>query len=158
MKPDLISLQRRQLMIAGTAMAAVPAAWFAATRTARAAPANCAAAPHATTMVVSGRLIAADGRPLAGAAVLAWPMCGKPGIDRCGAISDADGRFVFSSDAPHQSADGLQPMHVYVTPPAGGPHYAELHFERGGDTGNSVHARTLLDHDTLRASFELTLS
>lgn len=158
MKPVLISLQRRQLMIAGAAMAAVPTAWFAAARTARAAPMNSAAALHITTMVVSGRLLAANGRPLAGAAVLAWPMCGKPGMNRCSVISDADGRFVFNSDAPHQLADGIQPMHVYVTPPAGKPHYAELHFERGRDTGSSVHAQTLLDHDTLRASFELTVS
>ncbi len=156
LKSDSISLQRRRLMIAGAALTVVPAAGFATARSARAAAP--ATARHATALVVSGRLLAAGGQPLAGASILAWQLCGKPGAGGCSVISDADGRFVFSTAAPHHSADGLQPMHVTVTPPAGEAHYAELRFERGHDTRNSVHAQTLLDHGTLRASFELTLS
>lgn len=155
MKPDLISLQRRHLMIAGAAAAVVPAAWFAASRTAAPTP---AAARRAAAMVVSGRLTTADGKPLAGAMVRAWSVCGKPDADRCSVTSDADGRFVFSANVPQHSADGIQPMHVTVTPPAGNAHYAELRFEHGRDTRDRVHAQTLLDHGTLRASFGLTLS
>jgi protocatechuate 3,4-dioxygenase beta subunit len=158
MKPDLISLQRRHLMIAGATAAVVPAVWFATSRTARAAIPTPAATRRATAMVVSGRLTTADGQPLAGAAVLACYVCGKPDADRCNMTSDADGRFVFSTDAPLHSADGLQPMHVYVTHPDSEPHYAELRFESGRDTRDSIHAQTIVDHNILRASFGLTLS
>lgn len=156
MKIDSISLQRRRLMIAGAALTVVPAAGFATARSARAAAAAPATARHATALVVSGRLLAADGQPLAGASVLAWQLCGKSG--GCSVISDADGRFVFSTAAPQHGPDGIEPMRVCVTRPAGAPHYADLHFGHGRDTRNSVIARTLPDHGTLRASFELTLS
>lgn len=155
MKPDLISLQRRNLLIAGTAAVVVPAIWYGATRTATATPAGTRSA---TTMIVSGRLTAANGQPLAGATVLAWPDCGKPDAGHCSVTSDGDGRFVFSTDAPHHSADGIQPMHVYVTHPASEPQYTQLHFEQGRDARDSVHARTVLDRHTLRASFGLTIS
>ena len=157
MKSDLISLHRRHLMIAGAAAGVLPAAWFASSRAARAATPAPAATRNATAMIVSGRLATADGRPLAGATILAWYVCGKTEAERCSMTSDADGRFVFSTDAPYRSADGLQPMHVYVTHPGFLPNHAELRFERGRDSADLVHAQTLLDHGTLRASFGLTI-
>ena len=48
-------------------------------------------------------------------------------------------------------------MLVYVTHPGIEPFHAEVRFDRGSNARNVVHAQTLLDRDTLRASFGLTV-
>lgn len=161
-KPGSISLQRRHLMIAGAAAAVIPAGWFFTTRVRAAnfaAPAPAEA--HATTLVASGRLTTADGKPLAGATVHAWYSCAPQGANNehaCVITTDADGRFVFSTIAPHVSADGIQPMHVYVRHQDIEAHHSYVTFGPDRSLPEAVVAQTLLDHDTLRACFSLTVA
>ena len=88
---------------------------------------------------------------MAGAAILARQFC--TGSEPCQTATDADGRFVFETATPL----GAQPMLVYVTHPGIEPFHAEVRFDRGSNARNVVHAQTLLDRDTLRASFGLTV-
>jgi len=68
----MVSLQRRQVMMAGLGSMIAPAAVFAVPQ-------------NQNRLIVSGRILGADGRPLAGAAIAA-------GGAR--ATADADGRFM----------------------------------------------------------------
>ena len=72
----MVSLRRRQVIIAGLAAAVLPAVSFAT---------GAAAEP----LVLSGRVLDRDGRPLAGASIAA------PGVET---RTDADGRFVVVTD------------------------------------------------------------
>jgi protocatechuate 3,4-dioxygenase beta subunit len=81
-KNDNISLQRRHLMVAALAGLAAPAGGFAAS----AAQGGPEIAMH--PLVVSGRVVDPDGKPLAGAIVAA---------SRVNTTTDADGRFVFTT-------------------------------------------------------------
>ena len=83
-KHDPISLRRRHLMIAGAVTIATPAAAFAVQST-------YATDAGAATLVISGRVLGPDGKPLAGAAVDANNL---PGVS---ATTDADGRFMFTA-------------------------------------------------------------
>src|SRR6185436_7504980 len=76
----MVSLRRRQVIIGGLAAAALPAVSFA-----RGEP-----MPQRGKLVLSGRILDADGKPLAGATV-------EVGADR--AATDGDGRFVLSTRA-----------------------------------------------------------
>ena len=84
MNNDDISLRRRHLMIAGLAGLAAPAGVFAVATTH--GEVEIAMRP----LVVSGRVVDAAGKPLAGAVVAA---------SRVNTITDADGRFVFTTVA-----------------------------------------------------------
>jgi protocatechuate 3,4-dioxygenase beta subunit len=88
MKSSTISLQRRRLMIAGAAGVATPAAVFAG---ATAAPAPGALPAPGDQLVVSGRMLGVDGKPLAGALVESW---------QGSTTTDADGRFVLMANMP----------------------------------------------------------
>ena len=85
MKPDTISLRRRHLMMAGLA---APAALYAAQY------AGMAAAGSAQRLVMSGRILGADGKPLSGARV---ELLHPHSNDAIGVETDADGRFVLDS-------------------------------------------------------------
>ena len=86
-KQDTLSLRRRRLMIAGLVGIATPAGVFAA-QFSPAASAGSADAPDAT-LVISGRVLGPDGKPLAGAAIDALPAAGnRPHVS---ATTDADG-------------------------------------------------------------------
>ncbi len=156
MKSETISLQRRHLMIAGAVTAVTAGSLYAAAQTFGSKPAARAGAAAGTSLLASGRIVTADGKPLAGAAILARQLC--TGSEPCRTTTDADGRFVFQTATPQ----GAQPMLVYVT------HadiadtdiesfHAEVRFDRGSDALNVVYAETRLDSDTLRASFGLTV-
>lgn len=68
----MVSLRRRQIIIAGLGTVVAPAAF--------------AALPEAKErLVLSGRILGSDGKPLAGAAVAAGGAC---------SLTDADGRFM----------------------------------------------------------------
>lgn len=84
---NAISLRRRYLMIAGLAGAAAPVVAFAG-----ASPqAGLAVSSFADKLVVSGRILGADGKPLSGATVEICPAdAGEP---RGSVSTDADGRF-----------------------------------------------------------------
>ncbi len=94
MKQDTLSLRRRHLMIAGLVGIATPAGVFAAQFN----PAAPADAPDAT-LVISGRVVGPDGKPLAGAAIDALTAAGN--LPSVSATTDADGRFMFTTTARH---------------------------------------------------------
>lgn len=108
MKSKTISLRRRQLMIAGLAGAATPASVFAGHcmgLSGDAATTDAVAGPRAGgTLIVSGRIVGADCRAIAGAVV-------EAGRD-ASATTDGDGRFVLSLTTPHRRA---QPVRLRVS-------------------------------------------
>jgi protocatechuate 3,4-dioxygenase beta subunit len=112
MKPDTISLRRRHLLIAG---AAAPATLFAAhCRAAGNAPAaglSATAGGGAERLVVSGRILGADGKPLSGARV---EVLHAPSSEGTGVNTDADGRFLFATTAPVGSS-GPRPLRYRVS-------------------------------------------
>lgn len=151
MKSETISLQRRHLMIAGAATAVTAGSLYAAGRFFNAATPERTGAAGGTSLLASGRIVTADGKALAGAELVARQLC--TGSEPCRTTTDADGRFVFQTATPQ----GAQPMLVYVTHPAITPFHAEVRFGEGKSSGKVVHAQTLLDRDTLRAGFGLTV-
>ena len=102
MKHNTISLRRRHLMIAGLVGMAVPAGVFAAQRGSLPAAAltstSASASAHAgnATLVLSGRILGSDHRPVSGAAIEI--LAADIGA-RAGTTTDADGRFVFTTTA-----------------------------------------------------------
>ena len=80
----MVSLTRRQVIIAGLAAPLAPAVGFAAGQ----------AQPE--KLVLSGRVVARSGKPLAGAP---FTVAGQS------IVTDADGRFVVTTDT--RSANGL---------------------------------------------------
>jgi protocatechuate 3,4-dioxygenase beta subunit len=88
MKPDTISPRRRQLIVGS--LAAMPMSALAS----QAGNAAVTAASHPGQLVVSGRILAADGRPVFGALVEVL----RAGSDAT-ATTDADGRFMVTTTA-----------------------------------------------------------
>jgi hypothetical protein len=88
MKPDTISLRRRQLIVGS--LAATPMAALA-TQTTNSLLVT--AAPNGQ-LVVSGRIVGADGKPVFGALVEVL----RAGSEAT-AITDADGRFMVATSA-----------------------------------------------------------
>lgn len=162
MKTESISLHRRHLMIAGAAAVVVPADWLFTTRARAALTGAPPATQNAKSLVASGRVITADGKPLAGATIHAWYVGAQGGANNAHARvlnSDADGRFVFDTIAPHVSADGIAALHVYVRHPAlPDAHHTFVTFGPASDLSAAVVAQTLRDRDTLRASFAVTVA
>jgi hypothetical protein len=151
-KSETISLQRRHLMIAGTITAVTAGSLYAAAQTFSSPSPTRTGAATSSSLLASGRIVTADGKPLAGADIIARQLCS--GSEPCRTATDADGRFVFETATPQ----GAQPMLVYVTHPEIAPFHTELRFGQGRNAGNVIHAQTLLDRDTLRASFALTVA
>ena len=88
MKPDTISPKRRQLIVGS--LAATPLSALASSQTGNAI---VAAASHGD-LVVSGRIVGADGKPVFGALVEVL----RAGSDVT-ATTDADGRFMLTTTA-----------------------------------------------------------
>lgn len=99
-KPDTLSLRRRHLMIAGIA---APTTLFATQL--RAAPHDglavlpTNASSVSETLIVSGRMLDAKARPLAGALV---EVLDSGSNTTARATTDADGRFLFTSAVPRE--------------------------------------------------------
>jgi len=91
MKPKPISLRRRQMIIGS--LAATPMAAFATTSN---TPFAITAAAHGK-LVVSGRILGADGKPVFGALVEVL----RAGSEAT-ATTDADGRFVLTTTASNR--------------------------------------------------------
>jgi hypothetical protein len=90
-----ISLQRRQLMIAGLSGVAAPAVLFAALKSRADLSAALSAAPHSDEqLVISGRVVTPQGAPLHGATI--ETVHGN----RVHAMTDADGRFMLIATTP----------------------------------------------------------
>ena len=102
MKPNTISLRRRQLVIAGLAGAATPGVLFAAQQCNVAAAGQPQLAEIFTkgteeTLVISGRVVASDCKPLSGALVEVWYTDPRIAVTTS---TDADGRFVLTTIVP----------------------------------------------------------
>ena len=109
------SLKRRHLMIAGAAAAALPAGVWAQACTPRVAGMSrkptvteIATDTTAEKLIVSGRVVGADCRPLPGALVELW---GAESDVSARATTDADGRFVLVSAVPARGAVHLRISH-----------------------------------------------
>ena len=96
MKHDIVSLRRRHLLIAGLAVMAAPAV----------AGLPVGGSGGEAMLVVSGRMVGPDGTPIADAAIEAW-QAGESSV-RARATTDADGRFMFTTDvrAGHDGRPG----------------------------------------------------
>lgn len=103
MKRETISRRRRQLLIAGASVpAALAAAQWGAAGGALAAGLPASTGRAADTLIASGRMLDAAGKPLAGALVEVL----DPGTDaEVRATTDADGRFMFTSAVPRAALD-----------------------------------------------------
>jgi len=145
MKPVTISLRRRHLMMAGVAAAAAPTAIFAnPPRDALAA--ELAASAGTGKLIISGRMLAQDGKPLSGAVV---ELLHARSDKDARATTDADGRFMIATGAAERVdyrviRDGVStPIH-------------RLHFAR--EPGTDV-ARLQRDQEgTWRATFGISLA
>ena len=92
MTSSIDSIRRRQIVIAGLAAAATPASLLAAQRTTGTGAFESTTVIGLTMtsgdrLVLSGRVVDAAGKPIAGAGVTAWR-------EAASAITDADGRFM----------------------------------------------------------------
>ena len=155
MKHTTISLRRRHLMIAGLAGLAAPGALFGAWSGGLTdnAQATAGTGAEGKGLVISGRILGADGKPLAGATVDAL----NPGVDGIfSAVTDADGRFMFTTPAP---TGRLRRIQYRVSHPEHGVIKRELYL--GSTTGDAADNVAQLQRDeagTWRASFGLTLA
>jgi hypothetical protein len=95
-KPKTFSLRRRHLMLAGIAGAAAPAVALAASETPVAPRPFAVSVARGDTLLVSGRVVDASGKPLPGSRVelLQHGIAGA---------ADGDGRFVLSAKTAHAS-------------------------------------------------------
>src|SRR6476661_4404529 len=105
MRADSVSVRRRHLIIAGVVGAAAPGAVFAGQCGARAEgheSAEYANVPGSDEkLLVSGRIVSADCKPVAGAVVEVW-QASHGSHQRTTVVSDGDGRFMFATNAPAQ--------------------------------------------------------
>ena len=103
MKTDTISLRRRHLLIAGAAAAAAPGALLANQcvalpgGTGRPTVADIATGMAGEKLIVSGRVVGADCKPLAAALVELWSVDSEIAAT---ASTDGDGRFMVTSSGP----------------------------------------------------------
>src|SRR5690349_569138 len=99
MKAKPISLTRRSFVIAGLSGVTAPAFAFQAVRT-TAVVGPCVSVSCGQRvgrkLVVSGRIVDGHGRAVAGATVDAW----HPDVHRTSVVTDADGRFMFTTTTP----------------------------------------------------------
>jgi hypothetical protein len=114
-KNDKISFRRRHLMIAGLAGIAAPAGVIAASYT------NSGTESVVRPLVVSGRVVGPNGKPLAGAIVEA---------SRVNTTTDADGRFVFTTVAGKVRNGCPQSLACRVSHPAHRTLENRIDFER----------------------------
>jgi hypothetical protein len=104
MRADSISVKRRHLIIAGVVGAAAPGALLARQCGARAE--GQVSAGHGNVpapgekLIVSGRIIGADWKPVAAAFVEVWQA--RSNSHQITVTTDGDGRFMFMTDAPAQ--------------------------------------------------------
>ena len=175
MRQKSISLRRRQLMIAGIAAVAAPAAAFSGAA-GIADQARAMASPSARLgaadgkMVVSGRILRPDGKPLSGATVEASPARGNgyslvarqqrsDALSLTAATTDADGRFMLTLTAP--AVNSGRPAHIEyrVSHPQHAMLKSKLYFIRARGAADDSVAR--LHHDDAgvwRATFGVTLA
>ncbi len=152
MTPKKVSLRRRQVVMAGLAGAAAPA--FAGQfHRQHAAVGELAAAEGTEGLVVSGRVLARNGRPLAGAAVEVWRANARGAAAR--QPRTGTGAFLRRS-----RADG-RPHRIHYRVSDGGRTLArqELYFARGRTVAERRSGYLQRDESgTWRAAFGISLA
>ena len=137
MKPNTISLRRRQLLIAGLAGAATPGALFAAQCNVAAAGqpqlAEIFTKGTEETLVVSGRIVAGDCKPLSGALVEVWYTDPRTAV---ATNTDADGRFVLTTIVP--ASGDSRSFKIAVSTPGKRTRTAQRHFTREPGAANDA--------------------
>ena len=162
MKPDTISLRRRHLMIAGLAGVGAPLAIFADHWSAKlrdgTGPLDEAIGGGGTQkLVVSGRILAPDTKPLADAIVEAWHA--NANGDRASVTTDADGRFMFTTIAPAEYPGRPRHLHYRVSHKGRATPVTQLHFAREPGVPDEVVAHLQCDDAGVwRATFGRTLA
>lgn len=161
MKHNTISLRRRHLVIAGLAGVAAPATLFAGSwsGTSRAAVAELGASGSRgkEKMVVSGRIIGPDCKPLAGATVEVWNADANG--NRASVTTDADGRFMFATIAPAEYPGRPPHIHYRVTHQGHETRVTQLHFARARGVSEDLIAQLQRDdRGVWRATFGRTLA
>lgn len=161
MKINVISRRRRHLMIAGVAGIAAPVSLFAGTRGGNppdALFAELSAIPHARAnrLVVSGRILGTNRKPLADATVEVWHSDANG--DRASVTTDADGRF-FTAIAPVGQPGRPQHIQYRVHHNGRDTPVKQLHFARQpGIPADQVAPLQRDDTGTWRTTFGVTLA
>ena len=161
MKHDTISLRRRYLVIAGLAGVAAPATLFAGQCSGTLRNASVGAelfAGGGDKLVVSGRILGApDCKPLAGAMVEVWHASGR--VPCASVITDADGRFMFTTIAPAEYPGRPRHIHYRVSRQGHATPVTQLYFAREHGVSDDRVAQLQRDNaGTWRASFGVTLA
>lgn len=150
------------MIIAGLAGVAAPATLFAGPWTGKpgdalAAGLSASTSEGAERLVISGRILGADRKPLAGATIEAWHP--DENGDRATVTTDADGRF-FTSIAPARRSGRLRYLDYRVSHIAHGTLPTQrLHFTRepGASDGLVSHLQRD-DTGVWRTTFGLTVA
>jgi protocatechuate 3,4-dioxygenase beta subunit len=161
MTPDTISLRRRQLLVAGAAapMAAIAGYCVGAPLGVPAVAESGAVGSGAgAKLIISGRVLRGDHKPLAGAVVETWRADGEGG--QASAITDADGRFMFTTIiAPAVTSARPLPMHYRVSHAGHETLVSQLHFAREpGIPGDRIAQLQRDEAGTWRATFGVALA
>jgi hypothetical protein len=159
-KPNTISLRRRQVIVAGLAAAAAPSVVFAAQCSVATAP---PAQPQLTevftesadaTLVISGRVLGSDCKALPGALVHVWYV--DPG-KAVATTTDADGRFVLTASVPAKGRS--REFKISVTRPDGRTITAQRRLTRDSGAFEDTLAQVHRDEAGVwRTTLALTLA
>ena len=160
MTPDTFSLRRRQLLVAGVA---APVAAFAGYCMGAPLGVPAVAEPGAgggragAKLIISGRVLRRDRKPLAGAVVETWRADGEGG--QASVITDADGRFMFTTIAPVVAFARLRPIQYRVSHTGHETLVSQLHFTREPGVSSDRIAHLQRDEaGTWRATFGVALT
>jgi protocatechuate 3,4-dioxygenase beta subunit len=161
MKRQTISLRRRNLMVASLVGVATPASVFAAqctgglNKTADVVSLNTDMAGR--KLVVSGRILGADCKPLSGATVEAWHVYAHG--DKAIATTDADGRFMFTTTAPSARAATVPQLGYRVSHNGHDLTQNQLYFTRQTEVADERISQLQRDDSGVwRATFGLTVA
>lgn len=161
MKINVISLRRRHLMIAGVAGVAAPVTLFAGPRggnpsDALVAELSASASSGAEKLVLSGRILGANRKPLADATVEVWQADANG--EHASVITDADGRF-FTTIAPVGQSGRPQHIRYRVSHNGRETLVKQLHFAREpGIPADQVAQLQRDDTGIWRTTFGVTLA
>ena len=160
MRADSISMRRRHLIIAGFVGAAAPGALFAGQCGVQAeGPASVAHANAPTSgekLLVSGRIMGADCRPVVAALVEVW-QSSNGSHESTTVMTDGDGRFMFATHAPARR--GGQYVNYRVTHREHATVVSQLHFAPARGVSDDDIALLQRDYAGVwRTTFGLTLA
>lgn len=155
MKSNKVSLRRRQVVIAGLAGAAAPATLYAGQDLFSAAPGEITAIAGRDGLVISGRVLAHDGNPLAAATIEIWDA--RATDIAAATTTDGDGRFYASVASEYHA----RPRRIHYRVSRDGQTLAarQLHFARGHELAERQTGHLHRDESgAWRAAFGVTVA